>query len=159
MSATLQVSTPSDREIMMTREFDAPRELIFKVYTDPESIPNWWGPRAHTTSVDSMDVRVGGAWRYVSRDEQGNEYAFRGEYLEIDPPHRLVSTFEFEGMPGHVVTDTLTLEERDGKTVLTTRSLFASTEDRDGMLQSGMETGANEMMDQLAELLAELQKG
>ena len=158
MSSALQVSTPSDREIMMTREFDAPRELIFKVYTDPETIPRWWGPRAHTTTVDEMDVRVGGKWRYVSRDEQGNEYAFRGEYLEIDPPHRLVSTFEFEGMPGHIATDTLTLEERNGKTILTTMSLFSSTEDRDGMLQSGMETGANEMMDQLAELLAELQK-
>jgi uncharacterized protein YndB with AHSA1/START domain len=159
MTATLQITTPSDLEIMMTREFDAPRELIFKVYTDPESIPNWWGPRAHATTVDTMDVRVGGTWRYVSKDEQGNEYAFRGEYLEIDPPSRLVSTFEFEGMPGHVVTDTLTLDERDGKTVLTARSLFTSIEDRDGMLQSGMESGAHEMMDRLAELLAELQKG
>ena len=97
-----------DREIVLARVFDAPRELIFKVYTDPETIPSWWGPRVHTTTVDEMDVRVGGKWRYVSKDEQGNEYAFRGEYLEIDPPHRLVSTFEFEGMPGHVVLETLT---------------------------------------------------
>lgn len=159
MIVKLQVTTPTDLEIVMTREFDAPRELVFAAWTTPEHIEQWFGPRGHQTTVDHLDLRVGGTWRYVSRDEQGNEYAFRGEFKEIDPPRKLVSTFEFEGMPGHIVTDTLTLEERDGKTIATTVSLFASREDRDGMLESGMESGANDSMERLAELLARLQRG
>jgi uncharacterized protein YndB with AHSA1/START domain len=158
MVLTTQISTPSDHEIIMTREFDAPRELVFNAYTDPEFIPNWWGPRTHTTTVDVMDVRAGGRWRYVLRDGEGNEFACRGEYLEIDPPHRLVSTFESEGMPGHIVTETMTLEERDGKTLLTTIRVFTSVEDRDWMM-TGVEADAPGMMDRLANVLAELQKG
>ena len=153
-SSGLTVATPSDREIVMTRVFDAPRELVFRAYTDPEAIPLWWGPRRLTTTVVEMDVRPGGAWRFVQRDADGNEYGFHGVYREIVPPERVVSTFEFEGMPGHVAVDTVTLEEHDGKTTLTTRSLFDTVEDRDGVLQSGMESGAAESMDRLAELLA-----
>ena len=159
MAQKLIVTTPTDREIVMTRVFDAPRELVFKAYTDPELIPRWWGPRDLETIVDRMDFRVGGTWRYINRDKDGNEYAFNGEYREIDPPSRLVSTFEFEGMPGHVVLDTLTLDEQDGKTTLTTVSLFQSAEDRDGMIETGMEEGAGQSMDRLAELLNEMQKG
>lgn len=159
MTASLQVSTPSDLEIKMVREFNAPKELVFAAWTTPEHIEKWFGPRIHQTTVEHLDLRVGGTWRYVSRDEEGNEFAFRGEFKEIDPPGKLVSTFEFEGMPGHIVTDTLMLEERDGKTIATTTSLFNSKEDRDGMLQSGMETGANDSMERLTELLAELQTG
>lgn len=153
---TSTLTTPSDLEIVMTRVFDAPRELVFKAHTDPALIPRWWGQRNTTTIVDKMDVRPGGLWRYIQRDADGNEYAFNGEFREIVPPERLVYTFEFEGMPGHVVVDTLTLEDVDGKTKLTATSLFASKEDRDGMLQSGMEAGAVETWDRLAELLATL---
>lgn len=153
-STTLNVTTPSDLEIAMTRTFDAPRELVFKAFTDPALIPKWWGQRATTTIVDKMDVRPGGEWRFVQRQDDGIEYGFRGEFIEIVPPERLSQTFEFEPMPGHVVVDTSTFEERDGKTTVTTTSRFNTKEDRDGMLQSGMESGAAESYDQLAELLA-----
>ena len=150
-SSSLTVTTPSDREILMTREFDAPRDLLFRAYTDPAAIPHWWGPRRYTTTVEAMDVRPGGAWRYVSRGQDGVEYSFNGVYREIVPPERIVCTFEFEGMPGHVSVDTVTFEERDGRTTLTVRSLFETVEDRDGMLGSGMEEGFAETLDRLAE--------
>ncbi len=155
-SPATALSKPSDLEIVMTRVFAAPRELVFQAYTDPKHIPHWWGLRGNTTIVDKMDVRPGGVWRYIQRAPDGTEYAFNGEFREIAPPARLVSTFEFEGMPGHVVVDTATFDEVDGKTTLTVTSLFSSVEDRDGMLDSGMEAGANESWDRLAELLARL---
>ena len=157
-SPVTALSKPSDREIAMTRVFDAPRELVFEAYTDPKHIPHWWGLRDHTTIVDTMDVRPGGLWRYVQRAPDGTEFAFNGEYREVEPPARLVSTFEFEGMPGHVVVDTATFDEVDGKTTLTVTSLFQSVADRDGMLESGMEAGANESWDRLAELLSDLKE-
>ena len=152
----MTLSILGDREIKMTRVFDAPRELVFKAYTDPEAIPHWWGQRNSVTIVDKMDVRPGGAWRYVARVPDGTEYAFRGEFREVVPPERLVYTFEFEGMPGLITVDTITFEETDGKTTLTNFSLFDSIEDRDGMLASGMEEGANESLDLLAEYLETL---
>jgi uncharacterized protein YndB with AHSA1/START domain len=155
-TAKLSVTTPSDLEIVLTRSFDAPRELVFEAHTKPEHIKRWWGPRAFDMPVCEMDFRPGGAWRYVHWAD-GEEYAFHGEYLEIVPPEKIVWTFEFEGMPGHVATETMTLTERDGKTTITTHSLYPSREDRDAMLQSGMEEGASESYDRLAELLAELQ--
>ncbi|MDQ3227976.1 MAG: SRPBCC family protein [Chloroflexota bacterium] len=148
--------TLSDREIAMERVFDAPRELVFAAYTDPAHIPHWWGPRGVTTTVDTMDVRPGGTWRFVHRDQDGAEYGFHGEYREVVPPERLVSTFEFEGMPGHVLVDTATFTEVDGKTKVTVTSLFASGEDLQGMMDSGMEAGARESWDRLAELLSTL---
>lgn len=159
MSEQIRPSTmtmPSDREVSMTRVFNAPRELVFAAYTDPKHVANWWGLRSSTTIVDKMDARPGGEWRYIQRSADGTEYGFRGEYLEVVPPEKLVYTFEFEGMPGHIVTDSLTFEEAGGKTKLTSLSLFASQEDRDGMVESGMEYGANESWDQLEELLATL---
>ncbi len=159
MSETTKSTTytmPSDLEIAMTRIFDAPRELVFAAYTDPKHVPNWWGLRSTTTIIDKMDVRPGGEWRYIQRAPDGTEYAFRGEYREIVPPERLVSTFEFEGMPGQIVVDTAVFEDLGGKTKLTATSLFASKEARDGMMESGMEEGASESWDRLAELLATL---
>lgn len=144
----------SDIEIAMSRVFDAPRDLVFQAYTTPEMVAQWWGQRASTTTVDALDLRPGGQWRFVQREADGTEYAFRGEYREITPPERLVNTFEFEMMPGHVIVDTVTFEDVEGKTRVTATSLFQSVEDRDGMLASGMEGGANESWDQLAELLA-----
>jgi uncharacterized protein YndB with AHSA1/START domain len=140
----------------MSRIFDAPRRRVFQAYTDPKLIPKWWGPRNQTTKVDVMDVRKGGKWRYVSRDPDGTEFAFRGEYREVAPPERLVSTFEWEGMPGHIIDEVATFEDLGKKTRLTITSQFASIEDLEGMLASGMESGARETWDRLAELLASL---
>jgi len=151
-----KVTLPSDREILITREFDAPRDVVFKAMTDPGLISRWWGPRGHTTRVDKMEVRPGGAWRYISGTSAADETAFRGEYREIKAPERIVQTFEWEPMAGHISVDTATLTERDGRTLLTVRALFSSKEDRDGMVQSGMEKGLAETHDRFAELLAEL---
>jgi len=149
------LTTPSDREITMTRVMNAPRELVFKAHTDPKLFSQWWGLRNNTTIIDKMDVRPGGLWRVVQRDKEGNENAFRGEYRQIVYPERLVQTFEWEGLPGHIVIDDMRLDDLGGgRTRLTTTSTFASKEDRDGMLSSGMESGANESWDQLEELLA-----
>ena len=148
---------PGKQEIIMARVFDAPRELVFEVMTDPKHIPQWWGQRNNTTIVDKMDVQAGGLWRYVQRDQQGNEFAFHGVYHSITAPERVVDTFEFEGMPDHVILETMTLEaQADGTTKVTVASVFQSVADRDGMLSSGMEEGANESYDRLDELLAKL---
>ncbi|HKQ48233.1 MAG TPA: SRPBCC family protein [Phycisphaerae bacterium] len=152
----MQVTTPNDLEIEMTRDFSAPRHLLFRAYTDPTLIPKWWGLRNHTTTVDKMDVRPGGGWRYVCRDQDGNVFAFRGEYREVVPPSKLVYTFEFEPMAGHVMTETILFEEKGRTTRVTTRSAFTSKEDRDGMIASGMEQGATESCERLDELLATL---
>jgi uncharacterized protein YndB with AHSA1/START domain len=148
------IAEPGKQEIVMTRVFDAPRELVFKAHTDPKLIPQWWGPRRFTTTVERMDAKMGGIWRFVHQDANGNEYAFHGVYHEVASPERLVQTFEFEGMPGHVLLETATFEEFEGKTKLTSRSVFQSVEDRDGMLQTDMEEGAAESWNRLAELLA-----
>jgi uncharacterized protein YndB with AHSA1/START domain len=150
------ITVPGSTEMTMTRVFDAPRELVFRAWTDPELIPKWWGRYDTTTTVDKMDVTIGGQWRFIQRDAEGNEYAFRGEYREIIPPEWLVYTFEFEGMPGHIAVATLILEDLDGKTKLIDVTKFQSVEERDGALATGMEAGANELLDRLAELLAEL---
>ena len=156
MQKTNLTAEPGKQEIVITRVFDAPRDLVFKTYTDPNLVPQWWGPKNLTTTVDKMDVRPGGVWRFVHRDAKGNEYAFHGVYHESMPPERLVYTFEFEGIPGHVLLETVTFEEHDGKTRLTDKSVFQTVEDRDGMLRSGMEQGAAETMERFAELLARI---
>jgi uncharacterized protein YndB with AHSA1/START domain len=148
---------PGSHEIIMTRVFDAPRELVFKVMTDPQHLANWWGPRQYTTVVDKMDVKAGGLWRYVQRGADGSEFGFHGVYHSISAPERVVDTFEFEGMPGHVLMETSIFEALpDGKTKLTVSSIFQSVADRDGMLQSGMEFGTNESYERFDELLATL---
>jgi uncharacterized protein YndB with AHSA1/START domain len=154
-SATYITAKPGGHEIAITRVFDAPREQVCKAYTDSKLIPQWWGPKQYTTTVDKMEVRPGGVWRFVQRDHDGNEYAFKGFYHSIVPPERLVSTSEFEGAPGHVSLETVTFEKQGGKTKLTITAIFQTVEDRDEMLKSGMKEGAAETMDRLAELLAE----
>jgi uncharacterized protein YndB with AHSA1/START domain len=149
----LSVSTPSDREIQMSRSFDAPRELVFKAFIDPELVPKWWGLRSNTTVIDKLDARAGGEWRFVQKSPDGAEYGFRGEFREVTPPELLTWTFEFEGMPGHVIVETMRFAEQDGVTTITTTSVFDSIEDRDGMINSGMAAGAAESYDRLAELL------
>ena len=154
-TSKLTVTLPSDREIRMVRSFDAPRELVFKAFTDQTMIPKWWGKG---TVVDRLDFRPGGEWRYVQHADDGNQYAFRGEFREITPPEKFTWTFEFEGMPGHILVETMSFAESNGKTTLTSLSVFDTTEERDGMLQSGMESGAAESFDLLDEWLATLQK-
>jgi uncharacterized protein YndB with AHSA1/START domain len=152
---TATITTQGDREIRIERVFDAPRDKVFSLYTDPALIPEWWGPRDQTTIVDEMDVRAGGSWRFISRSADGSESAFRGAYREVTPPERIVQTFEWEPMPGHVSVETATFEDLgDGRTKVTTVSAFSTTEDRDGMLASGMERGLNETYQRLDELLA-----
>lgn len=153
MTKAVVTVEPARHDIVLTRVFDAPRELVFKTYTDPELIPRWWGPRNLTTTVERMDVRPGGSWRFVQRDAEGHEFAFHGLYHEVSPPERIVDTFEFEGMPGHVALETTTLEDLGGRTRLTTITVFQTIEDRNGMVASGMEQGATESMDRLEELL------
>jgi uncharacterized protein YndB with AHSA1/START domain len=156
---TATVTTPADREIHIERIFDAPRDRVFAVYTDPALIPEWWGPRGTTTIVDRMDVRTGGDWRFLSRDADGNETGFRGTYREVSAPDRIVQTFEWEGMPGYVSLETATFEDLGERTKVTTTSLFHTTEERDGMLGSGMEGGMNETYQRLDELLERLAAG
>jgi uncharacterized protein YndB with AHSA1/START domain len=153
-SGDLTVTTPSDREIVMTRVFDAPRALVFEAHSKIEHIEKWWG-RGNPLDC-KLDFRPGGSWRFVEHAPDGESYGFHGEYREIVAPERIVQTFEFEGMPGHVSVETLVFEEHAGKTTLTSTTVFDTVEDRDGMLQSGMETGAKESLDHLAALLATL---
>jgi uncharacterized protein YndB with AHSA1/START domain len=155
-STALQVTLPSDLEIRMTRTFNAPRELIFKAYSSCEHLKHWWGPRKYELASCEMEFRPGGKYRFVHKGPDGEEHGFRGEYREIVEPERIVSTFEWEGLPGHISVDTLTLTEENGVTTYTTNTVFDSKEDRDGMLQSGMEGGANESMERLDEYLQTL---
>ena len=155
-SATATLTTPTDREIHVERVFDAPRDRVFSAFTDSQLIPEWWGPRDTTTVVDQMDVRPGGSWRFVVRNADGSETGFRGTYREITPPERIVQTFEWEGMPGHVSVETATFEDLGDRTKVTATSLFHTTEERDGMLASGMERGMNESYARLDDLLARL---
>jgi len=144
---------PGSQEIVLSRTFDAPKALVFRALTDPESIPKWWGPRRYETAVDVMEPRFGGRWRFVHHDATGRFHAFHGVYHAVEAPDRIVYTFEYEGVPGHVLLATQTLEEVDGRTTLTETSVFQSVADRDGMVAAGMESGATESMDRLGELL------
>jgi uncharacterized protein YndB with AHSA1/START domain len=159
MSKT-QITAPSGiPQIVMTCDFDAPRELVFRAYTEPELLVQWLGPRDLTLTIDRYDAHDGGRWRYVHADQQGNRYAFRGVFHGDPSPEAIVQTFEFEGAPGHIKLDTTTLEQRGTTTLVRTVSAFQSVEDRDAMVASGMELGARDSGERLAELLAKLQAG
>ena len=147
------------RDYVMERIFDAPRELVWKVLTEAEHIPNWWGPRGSTMTVEQMDVRVGGRWRWIAQGSDGDA-PFTGEYLEIDPPSKLVNTESFDVEPFNqlepaIVTQTLE-DLGDGRTKLVSRSVFPTEEAIQGALASGMTHGAIESWDRLAEELATL---
>jgi uncharacterized protein YndB with AHSA1/START domain len=158
MNNTNIKAEPGKHEIIITHVFDAPRDPVFKLYTDPESIPQWWGPRWLTTKVDRMEVRTGGRWRFVQHDPEGKEYAFHGIYHEIKRPERVVSTFEWEGMPGHVLMETIVFEDVNGKTKVTDSSVFQSVEDRDRMVKTGMEEGSYESGERFAEVLIKMRE-
>lgn len=147
----LVTTTPSEREIVMTRMFDAPRELVFEAHSSCEHISNWWGPRRYEVVECDIDFRPGGSWRIVHRGPEGDEITFFGEYLEIVPPERIVWTFGFNDTPGG--PETYIFEEHDGKTTLTSKAVFGSAEERDAVLGSGMESGAIETYERLDEYL------
>jgi uncharacterized protein YndB with AHSA1/START domain len=154
-AGTLQVTTPSDREIAMTRVLDAPRHLVFDAFTKPELVKRWLlGPPGWSMPVCEIDLRVGGTYRYVWRNVKGNEMGMGGVYHEIVAPERLVATEKFDEAwyPGEAVS-TLVLSEEKGKTTITQTVLYQSREARDGVLKSGMESGVAASYDRLEELL------
>jgi uncharacterized protein (TIGR03086 family) len=151
-TGTLQVTTPSDCEIVLTRVFDAPRHLVFDAFTKPELLKRWFGPRGWSLAVCDVDLRVGGAWRFVLRGPDGQEMGMRGVYRELTPPDGSVHTESFDDYPGESLVTTV-LTERDGKTTLTATVRYDSREVRDAVVASGMEHGAAESYDKLAELL------
>jgi uncharacterized protein YndB with AHSA1/START domain len=152
-TGTLQVTLPTEREIVMTRVFNAPRRLVFDALTKPELLRRWFGPRGWSLVVCEADLKVGGAWRWVLRGPEGRDMGMRGVYQEITPPERLVSSESFEDYPGESL-NTLTLTEEDGKTTFTITVRYASQQVRDVVIKSGMEHGAAECYDKLAEMLA-----
>jgi uncharacterized protein YndB with AHSA1/START domain len=158
MTKTGIVAEKGTQHIVITRVFNAPRELVFHTYTDPITVPDWWGPKRYTTKVEMMDVKKGGIWRYIQRDAEGNEYAFNGVYHEVGTPERLINTFEFEGVPGSVGLVTTLFEELpDGKSKFIETTVYPSLQVRDLVMQSGMSEGAIELLDRLEELLDKLQ--
>jgi uncharacterized protein YndB with AHSA1/START domain len=154
-TGTLEITTPSPREIVMTRVFDAPRHLVYDAMTRPELVKRWFGPRGWSLVVCEIDFRIGGAWRYVLEGPDGRSMGMGGEYREIVPGERTVHTESFDDYPGDSVVTTV-LTEHDGKTTLTGTVLYESQEVRDAVIESGMEHGAAETYDRLAELLPSL---
>ena len=149
------ITTPGDRDVRIERIFNAPRDRVWRAMTDPELIAQWWG-RGNKLVVERFDLERGGHWRFVEHSDHG-VHGFEGRFAEVVPPERVVQTFEWDGMPGHVALETMTLEDLgDGRTRLVAMSLFHTAEDRDGMLQSGMEGGVNESYAALDRLLAKL---
>ncbi|HVY18519.1 MAG TPA: SRPBCC family protein [Bauldia sp.] len=145
--------------IIQSRMLDAPIDLVWEAMTRPEHVEHWWGPRIMKTTVDILDVRVGGRWRIIHTTPDGRAFAFHGEYREVVPPRRIVQTFGVEGMfSDRIIVETLTLELIGDRTQYKVVSLFESVADRDGMIASGMEGGARESMERLDELLAMLKR-
>ncbi len=155
-SGTATVTLPTNEQILITREFDAPKHLVYKAWTTPELVRSWWHANRGEMTVAEIDLRVGGTWRYVMIAEGGFEVGFHGEYREIVPNERLVSTEVFEGMPDAEALDTLTLTEVDGRTTLTILVEHSSKEHRDAHIESGMEAGMQDAMDLLEQVAISL---
>lgn len=154
---TTITAEPGKQELFITREFDARRELVFRAYTDPDIYVRWLGPRDLETTLETFEPVSGGRWRFIQKDQDGNEFGFHGVNHDVTAPERIIGTFEFEGLPesGHVILETTKFEELPGgRTRVTTQSVFQSVQDRDGMIQSGMEQGVVEGYERLDEILA-----
>jgi uncharacterized protein YndB with AHSA1/START domain len=150
-----KITTPADRQIRTERIFNAPRDRVWKAFTNPELVAQWWG-RGNKLVIERFEPKPGGRWRFVEHGPEGPN-GFEGRFREVTPPERVVQTFEWDGMPGHVIVETMTLEDLGGgRTKLVTVSLFHTTEERDGMLSSGMEQGMNESYAALDKVLASL---
>lgn len=143
------------QDVVITREFAAPRELVFRALTDPALVARWWGPKSYETVVNEYDARPGGRWRIVHRDADGSDHGFHGVFHEVSP-ERVVRTFEYEGAPGHVLLESATLEDLGGRTLMRIQSVYQSTADRRAMVDSGMEWGVRESYERLDVLLDEL---
>ena len=146
-------------DLIITREFDAPRELVFRAFTEADLFVQWMGPRRLEIELVTFEPRSGGSWRYINTDTDGSRFAFHGVFHEVLAPERIIQTFEFEGLPeaGHVTLETAYFEELPGgRTGYRGISVFQTMEDREGMLQSGMEGGMNETYERLDELLARI---
>jgi uncharacterized protein YndB with AHSA1/START domain len=155
-SGTATVTLPTDEQILITREFDAPKHLVYKAYTTPELVKRWWSAQRGEVTTCEIDLRVGGAWRYVMVADDGFEVAFHGEYREIVPNERLVSTEVYEGMPDAEAVDTVTFTEVDGRTTLTILVQHTSKEHRDAHIESGMEAGLQDALDLLEQVAISL---
>jgi uncharacterized protein YndB with AHSA1/START domain len=161
MAKAIVTAEAGKQEILITREFDAPRELVFKAYTDPELVPQWWGPAKYTTIIEKFDPRSGGEWKIMQKGPDG-EFGFHGVLHEVTAPERIIQTFEFDGLPekGHVCLETASFEDLpEGRSRVVAQSVFQSVTDRDGMVQSGMESGVQEGYDRLDTILETLKKG
>ncbi|MDB5181853.1 MAG: ATPase [Candidatus Saccharibacteria bacterium] len=155
MSETTVTATPNSYEVITSREFNATKDKVFEAYTNPELFVQLMGPSVLSMKIESMDTVPGGKWRYVSTDPTGAEYGFHGVYHDVIKDERIVQTFEFEGVPGHVSFNVIRFDETDGKTTVTSTAVFETIADRDGMVSTGMESGARESFERLATLLAE----
>jgi uncharacterized protein YndB with AHSA1/START domain len=155
-SGTAKVTLPADEQILITREFDAPKHLVYKAFTTPELVKRWWHANRGEMTVAEIDLQVGGKWRYVMVADGDFEVGFHGEYREIVPNERIVSTEVYEGMPGAEAVNTMTLTEADGRTTLEILVQHASKEHRDAHIESGMEAGMQDAMDLLEEVAVSL---
>jgi uncharacterized protein YndB with AHSA1/START domain len=155
MARTEVIFEPGRQDIVVKRAFDAPRDVVFKAFTNPDLIPRWWGSRRFTTIVEQMEVRRGGQWRFITRNNQnGTEYGFRGVYHDVVPFERTVSTLEYEqGGPGYLQLVTDSFEESDGRTRYVSVALFSTVGDRDGWIPTDMDKGISESMDMIDELI------
>ncbi len=153
-------AVPAIQEITIIREFDAPRELVFRAHTDSELYVKWLGPRRLSMTIELFEPRSGGSWRYIHKDQAGNLYGFHGVYHDVTPPERIINTFEFEGLPekGHVALETAIFEELpESRTRLTVKAVFQSVADRDLQIRAGMQEGIDDSYSRLDELLDKLQ--
>jgi uncharacterized protein YndB with AHSA1/START domain len=155
-SGSAKVTLPADDQILITREFDAPKHLVYKAWTTPELVERWWSGRRGKVTLAEIDLRVGGTWRYVMEADGGFEVGFHGEFREIVPNERIVSTEVYEGFPDGEALNTLTLTEDDGRTTLSVLVQHSSKEHRDAHIDSGMEGGMQESLDLLEEVAVSL---
>jgi uncharacterized protein YndB with AHSA1/START domain len=159
MPTTEYTIEPGRQDIVSTVVLDAPRELVFRAYTDPKLFAQWWGPRRYENDIKKFDSRPGGEWHVVQRGPDGGEHGFRGVNHDVVAPERICQTFEYLGVPGHVALQTATFEALGNKTRVVAQIVFQSVMDRDGMVASGMKSGADESMERLAQLLETLKSG
>jgi uncharacterized protein YndB with AHSA1/START domain len=155
-SGSAKVTLPTDTQILITREFDAPKHLVYKAWTTPELVKRWWNAKRGEVTIADIDLRVGGTWRWVMVTDDGFEVAFHGEYREIVPDERIVTTEVYEGMPDAAALNTLEFTEEEGRTTITVLVDHASQEHRDGHINSGMEAGMQDAMDLLEEVVISL---
>ena len=155
-SGTAKVTLPTDEQILITREFDAPRDLVYKAWTTPELVRRWWHANRGEMTVAEIDLRAGGRWRFVMVADGGFEVAFHGEYREVVPNERIVSTEVYEGMPGAEALNTLTFDDADGRTTVTLLVEHATKEHRDAHIESGMEAGLQDALDLLEQVAISL---